>query len=158
MPDYKVWYDVYSENFGAYNSVEYVFTQRFVGCERNCVDWIVEDFEIDISELNGATILFARYWGCSWDGTAFVLFLRDGKLYEVNANHCSCFGLEGQWEPEEAYIAELRHRMDEGEFGIDRFDGDGNFADKLKIVLDLFEAGKLDGKIHKRVYKNPESN
>lgn len=38
-------------------------------------------------------------WGC--DSDAFVVFRRDGVLYEVNGSHCSCYGFEGQWEPEE---------------------------------------------------------
>jgi len=46
-------------------------------------------------------VLFAAYGGGGYDGTAHVLFTRDGKLYEVNGSHCSCFGLEDQWTPEE---------------------------------------------------------
>jgi hypothetical protein len=30
-----------------------------------------------------------------------VIFEKDGKLWEVNGSHCSCYGLEGQWQPEE---------------------------------------------------------
>lgn len=46
-------------------------------------------------------IVLASYEYGSYDGTAFVLFVRDGKPYEVNGSHCSCYGLEGQWTPEE---------------------------------------------------------
>jgi hypothetical protein len=45
-------------------------------------------------------ILFASYGGGRYDGDAFVLFMRDGHLFEVSGSHCSCFGLEGQWGPE----------------------------------------------------------
>lgn len=46
-------------------------------------------------------ILFAYYGREYYTGSAFVLFQRNGKLYEVNGSHCSCYGLENQWEPEE---------------------------------------------------------
>ena len=46
-------------------------------------------------------ILFASYDCPPYEGYAFVLYEQDGKLYEVNGSHCSCYGLEGQWEPEE---------------------------------------------------------
>lgn len=45
------------------------------------------------------TLLFACYDHQDYDGSAFVLFERDGALWEVNGSHCSCMGLEGQWEP-----------------------------------------------------------
>ena len=32
---------------------------------------------------------------------ALVFFERGGMLFEVHASHCSCYDLEGQWEPEE---------------------------------------------------------
>jgi hypothetical protein len=46
-------------------------------------------------------ILFAQYGGGPYDGYCRVLFQRDGVLYRVDASHCSCYGLEGQWSPEE---------------------------------------------------------
>lgn len=46
-------------------------------------------------------IIYAEYDTPDYEGYAFVLFMRDGKLYEVHGSHCSCYGLEGQWEPEE---------------------------------------------------------
>jgi hypothetical protein len=46
-------------------------------------------------------IIFAAYEGGSYEGAAIVVYEKDGKLYEVNGSHCSCYGLEGQWAPEE---------------------------------------------------------
>lgn len=46
-------------------------------------------------------VLFAAYDGSGYDGTALIVFRRDGKLYEVSASHCSCNGLEGEWSPTE---------------------------------------------------------
>lgn len=46
-------------------------------------------------------VLLAAYDIDGYEGDAFVLFQRDGKLYEVHGGHCSCYGLEDQWTPEE---------------------------------------------------------
>lgn len=87
------------------------------------------------NELDGATVLLASYGKPSYEGYAFVLFERDGKIYEVNGSHGSCCGLEGQWEPEETAIEALRHRMDEGKLGKGEWD-ENPFADELRKVLD----------------------
>ena len=46
-------------------------------------------------------VLFASYGGRSYEGDAIVILERDNKLYEVRGSHCSCNGLEGQWDPQE---------------------------------------------------------
>lgn len=101
---------------------------------------IAKIFDEDISSFEGVNIIFAAFIGDTYDGEAFVLFKRNGKLYEVDGSHCSCFGFEDQWDPEEASIAELRHRMDNGRLGeghaVGGFD---NFADELREVLDRYE-------------------
>lgn len=51
--------------------------------------------------LAGAELLAAAYTYEDYSGSAHVLFRRDGKLYEVNGGHCSCWGLEDQWAVEE---------------------------------------------------------
>lgn len=53
-------------------------------------------------------ILAAIYGQESYEGSAFVLFVRDGKLYEVHGSHCSCHGLEDQWTEEETTVEALR--------------------------------------------------
>jgi len=55
-------------------------------------------------------VIFASYGGGSYEGDAFVLFERSGKLFEVHGSHCSCNGLEGQWKPEETTWAALAMR------------------------------------------------
>lgn len=86
-------------------------------------------------EFKGAEILLASYGTPSYEGYGFVLFRRDGKLFEVNGSHCSCYGLEGQWDPEEVTVDELRHRIKEGRLG--KGDWDNNpFAVELSQVLD----------------------
>jgi|SRR5579859_830434 len=75
------------------------------------VDDIVSNYEGRSKEdLEGANILLAWYGYGSCCGSSFVLYEKNGKLYEVNGSHCSCMGLEGQWEPEETLWAALAMR------------------------------------------------
>ena len=79
-------------------------------------------------------ILFASY-GLDYSyGDAFVLLERDWKLYEVNASHSSCDGLEGQFQPEETTVEALQFRLSEGTLGKDRYSGNC-FSDELKKFL-----------------------
>lgn len=55
-------------------------------------------------------ILFASYGGAMYEGDATVVFMRDGKIFENHGGHCSCYGLEGQWSPEETTHAALAMR------------------------------------------------
>lgn len=51
-------------------------------------------------------VIYARYSGYGsldrdYEMWARVLYIgHDGHLYEVHGSHCSCYGLEDQWEPE----------------------------------------------------------
>jgi hypothetical protein len=68
-------------------------------------DAIPENFPTDDE------ILFASYGGGAYDGDAFVLFERAGTLYEASGSHCSCYGLEGQWKPDETTWEALAMRQ-----------------------------------------------
>ena len=85
-------------------------------------------------EFQDIEVLFASYEYAGYEGDAFVLFRKDGKLYEVNGSHCSCYGLEGQWEPEETTIEALEHRLKEGNLGNSRY-GPNTFAFELTVFL-----------------------
>lgn len=65
------------------------------------IDGMCNDFQIDRNILEDCVILLASYTYEDYSGDAFVLFEKGGKLFEVNGSHCSCYGLEDQWEPEE---------------------------------------------------------
>ena len=86
-------------------------------------------------DVKNGKILLAWYGYGDYDGSAFVLFERDGKLYEVNGGHCSCYGLEEQWDPEETTLEALRHRIKEGSLGQDSYYDEGVFDKQLKGVL-----------------------
>lgn len=71
----------------------------------------------ELPKFQGIEVLLASYTYESYEGDAFVLFRKDGKLFEVNGGHCSCYGLEGQWEPEETTIEAIEHRLKSDYFG-----------------------------------------
>jgi len=98
--------------FDSFGDREDVASQFQVGTgNRWSSDFVVaEDFPTD------AEILFAAYGQEGYDGAALVVYERDGKLYEVNGSHCSCYGLEDQWQPEETSKAALAIRYLSGNF------------------------------------------
>ncbi len=59
-------------------------------------------------------IVYAIYDCPPYEGYATVIYYRKStnKYYEVYGSHCSCFGLEGQWErDEEVVVEELFKRL-----------------------------------------------
>jgi hypothetical protein len=84
---------------------------------------------------HGIEVLLASYGYENYSGDAFVLFRKAGKLYEVNGSHCSCYGLEGQWEPEETTKESLLHRLNNGSVGNDEYSGN-QYAAELRMVLE----------------------
>lgn len=97
-------------------------------------DEMVRNFNLNKDDLRDVDILLASYcdeWGL--EGDAFVLFRHDGRLFEVNGSHCSCHGLEGQWNPEETTKEALLHRIDKGSLG-NR--GNHHFSKELRELLE----------------------
>jgi hypothetical protein len=68
---------------------------------------VVDNFSVTDHGLTDENIILARYDTPPYEGYATVVFVKDGKLYEVHGSHCSCYGLEDQWSPEETYKASL---------------------------------------------------
>ena len=107
-------------------------------------DWdkiedLKKDFELTDSELSGVNIILASYTFIAYEGLAFVLFEKNGRLYEVNGSHCSCYELDGQWKPEEADLKELRNRIIKGGLG-KGCGGKDLFASKLLNVISTLES------------------
>lgn len=89
-----------------------------------------EEQEKALKAYQGINILFGSYTYVNYSGDAWVLFEEDGKLYEVSGGHCSCYGLEGQWNPDEVLLEELENRLLEGTFGEGRYT-DNEFKHEL---------------------------
>lgn len=60
-----------------------------------------------MKDLRGAIVLLAHYAYEDYSGHAYVLYEKGGKYYLNEGSHCSCFGLEGQWEPVEVLPEQL---------------------------------------------------
>ena len=84
---------------------------------------IIREYSAPADALDGAEILLAIYEYQDYEGYSFVLYKKDGKLFEVNGSHCSCNGLEGQWEPEETSWAALAKRKYYGSTEIQNYIG-----------------------------------
>lgn len=92
---------------------------------------IAGSFQVDPASVTG--VIIALYGQESYEGSAFVLMIKEGKLFEVHGSHCSCMGLENQWEEEPTSVAALRKRS--WPSGID-----GATEKRLAELLDILES------------------
>ena len=92
---------------------------------------IAGSFQTDPANVTG--VIAALYGQESYEGSAFVLMIKEGKLFEVHGSHCSCMGLEDQWSEEPTSIEALRRRS--WPSGID-----GGTEARMKNLLDMLES------------------
>jgi hypothetical protein len=95
--------------------------------------------EFQIKEIWPHVLLYANYYIDGYEGYCWALTAKwDGcvggkrqnvKFYLVEASHCSCFGLEGQWEPHEITREVLENKQ---------FYGDENIKEEILKALDDF--------------------
>lgn len=121
--------------------------QWLVNASKN---WSVSAREMLRHTFVDQSIQCSRVWlACygfhNYEGKAFVLFEEGGKLYEVNGEHCSCRGLEGQWRPEETSAEALLYRIENGTFGLN-CDKRPTFRDDLLGVIAVLQQRKGDTK------------
>ena len=72
-------------------------------------DKVASEYNADLTDVN---ILLAHYSYEDYSGSSYVLFTENGRLYEVYGSHCSCYGLEDQWEPEETSFDVIAQTID----------------------------------------------
>ena len=140
MDSYKIKLIILKEN-NIIKTLEEIIGQKAVYLnDWNTFDDMVNDFQDYCDrdkgneEYSGVNVVLASYSYECYSGEAFVLFEENGKLYEINASHCSCYGLEGQWSPEEVDLKELEHRLLNGSFGEDSY-SENNFKQTLCNLL-----------------------
>lgn len=81
------------------------------------------DWRLNDGDLAGCDIIYHNYDRSDWQGRAFTLYRKDDVLYEVNGSHCSCYNLEGQWDPEKTSYDAILFRINKGDFrGVDKED------------------------------------
>ncbi len=79
-------------------------------------DWKSVQDEFSMDEPEPDEVLVAAYEYEDYSGSADVFYRRGDKYYSVSAGHCSCYGLEGQWEPTEYTKDELVAALEKGQY------------------------------------------
>lgn len=74
---------------------------------------VAKEFSVPVEEFDEYEILIAIYdLSEAYSGDAYVLmYKKDDGLYEAHGSHCSCTGLEGQFEPESVPVEALKKRI-----------------------------------------------
>ena len=93
--------------------------ERFLG-NFECADDVFREFQVKKEDTEGIEILFAYYTYEDYSGNAYVLYKKDGELYDVEGSHCSCNGLEEQWEPTVTSEEALMLRVNKGGYTYDK--------------------------------------
>lgn len=88
-----------------FNDIENI-ADEFSGCNdefpsTQTIENLEEKLKI-LNLLSKSVVLLAVYDCANYSGEAWVIYEFEGKLYENHGGHCSCYGLEGQWRPEES--------------------------------------------------------
>lgn len=97
-------------------------------------DWseILEWFEEDPSKIEEPDeIIYAEYGTEGYEGQADVLFWDLGKFWYVSGSHCSCYGLEDQWNPEEYTPETLKGQIERASYGF--------FKDQKELIMATIE-------------------
>ena len=74
---------------------------------------VAREFAVPVEEFDEYELLIAIYdLSEAYSGDAYVLmYKKDAGLYEAHGSHCSCMGLEGQFEPESVPVEALKKRI-----------------------------------------------
>lgn len=72
--------EVYREQFGSWADVQ-------------------REFEMDVPVPD--QVIYAAYDLPGYEGYANAIYRNGDRFYWAYGSHCSCYGLEGQWDPEE---------------------------------------------------------
>ena len=107
------------------------------------IDAVYREYKISAEDvLKVERVLFAIYEG-GWDAQAIVIFLgKDNNLYEIHSYHCSCYDLEGQWEPELIDEEFIKHAIEN--YNKSSYYNDGSYLEHLKKILDKIQTKDKD--------------
>lgn len=78
----------------------------------DCREDVEREFEVKLDDE--CEILLAIYTYGDYDGDAMVIGRRGETLFMMEASHCSCYGLEGQWNEDETSLATLKYMLENG--------------------------------------------
>ena len=98
----------------------------------DCWSSVTGNFEIKMLEPG---YVWAKYETGCYDGQALVIYKIDDTWYQVNASHCSCYGLEDQFHPEILDVKLHLEAVKEGKSLIDNFVGTDGLNEWLEANL-----------------------
>jgi len=82
--------------------------------------------EFDMTDAEPEQVIYASYEYENYSGYADVLYRNGESYFYASGSHCSCYGLEGQWEPEEVSREALLGQVDRANYGF--------FKDKADLI------------------------
>ena len=93
--------------------MENLYLEDLSGCSEDEVKkHIVSSYEADDKEVEKYEILIAYEsvgnWGCDSSSWFLLKEKATGNLFETRGSHCSCYGFEDQFEPEETTVEYLQ--------------------------------------------------
>jgi len=88
--------------------------------------------EYSMNESEPDEVLLAYYSYEDYSGSSVVIFRLGDKFFYQTGGHCSCYGLEGQWGPEEFENKENFVKFLEMLKPYDAADGIRSVIEKLK--------------------------
>ena len=113
--------------------------------EEDVINHFLGEYKASQKEVEPYRVLIAYEsvgsWGCDSSSWFLLQDRKTGKLYETHGSHCSCYGFEGQFAPEETtpeYLWSDHFHFSTGGYDIN---SDGN-KDKAKEYLKKY-LGKL---------------
>ena len=80
-------------------------------------------------------VIYAWYEYEDYSGSAEVIFIHDGKIFTVSGGHCSCHGLEDQWDAVEMPLAAL-YKIAQ--------DGKGHYSEGIRRTLEVLDDHGLE--------------
>ena len=101
-------------------------------------DWasIASEFSVDIGPE--PELVYAVYSMPPYEGYAEIIFRRNGEWFLASGGHCSCYGLEGQWEPEPFDPLLHLKAIADGKRISRAYDTEGNFPEATAEAFDLW--------------------
>jgi hypothetical protein len=89
--------------------------------------WAAVQSEFQMDEPEPDEVYFALYdLSQAYEGSADVFYRRGERFFYATGGHCSCYGLEGQWEPEEYTREQLLGQVERANWGF--------FKDKADLI------------------------
>lgn len=70
-------------------------------------DWSSVQNDFKMTEAKPDEVILAAYGRDGYDGYANVLYRNGNAYFYASGSHCSCYGLEEQWSPEEYTLETL---------------------------------------------------